>query len=214
MRFFNFGGFIPWNGVSQQVAHSVLKDRFISPSDVEPIFGTNDQAIRLPYSNWRVGRSGKDNAAKKHDWLLYPRQGLSLWELKQMFPKEFCSSNVWDEHPGWLDVKGDPGYRLIDLNMMWVGEPLTSRTYNPKWTAPAHLATVAECAITLKLLRNQKFLEKSFHIGEFNRNDDVGVMVPLLGRYDGKGMLLYTLPLICLERFGQPDTGVIVCKVP
>jgi hypothetical protein len=207
MRFSIFGSWFNRGGEAIKTARSILKDRVITTKELRPLFGKSKDAERLPYTTYCLEMAAQQDLAE-FNWILYPRYGLSLWELYERFPEEFCPSSVWDKHPSWLDAKGEPGYRLINLKLMLAELPIGSACLIRQY-APAHLATVAECAIALKRLRNKRFLSGSFHIGE-----PIKRHVPLIGHHDREGMLVTTRPVSSLNRFGQAYSGVIACRVP
>lgn len=208
MRFFNMSGLFHRDGEPLKKAGSIMgKDRFLVGHELKKLFGKVSGSERFVY-NLETVRSCAEAPKDEYEWVLYPRHGLSLWQLRERFPKEFCPSSVWDEHPAWLDVAGEPGYRLINLKLHLVDVACGSASFI-KYYSPAHLATVAECAIALKKLKGVQFLAQLYHLGI-----PEGKFVPLIGGDDEEGLLLYKLPESSLELYGQPHCGIVVCRIP
>jgi hypothetical protein len=148
--------------------------------------------------------------------MFVPKLPLSLRDLRERFPHEFCASAVWDTDASWLDEKGNPEYRAIQFRLKELSNANAFQPLESKSTfARAHLSTIAQFLLLMRLRSNRRLLRNKFHCGYPTVPSDLDQSdFPLIGGYDELGILVTSVPSMPAADFGLPHVGVQVCLAP
>lgn len=195
-----------------KVAKKLLgSENVLSAKDVTKLIGLRKAPdCPVPYSQKTLEWCAQENKGGEQ-WKLSFKLGVSLAELHRLKPDEFCNATVWHLLPPWVTTICQPGYRLINFKLRYdAGTPPPSDFV---WFAPAQVQTVAEALIAIRLKNGKKSVR--LLTDEYHGGGDYHGITPIVGGYDDKGMLVYTLPTeIMHDLLVLRQVGMMCCIAP
>ena len=178
--------------------------------------------LHISYTRGVLEKCAEENTKGEH-YSLFPKYGLPMLRLRELYPKEFCVSSVWDNGSSWLSTTSMPDYLLVNLKLQMIrsrkaaeigkGFPKLGRVRyyatHPNLTR-LRLSTVAELLLVYRFLHDERLLAATYHAASV-----VDQAVPIIGGYDEQGVLVYTLPKGVLNlKYGIDSLGVLMCVHP